>query len=87
MSAAAAGRIAGWCFGALLLAIGLLNLLLVHPVPALAYGLLSLPYLPPVGAAFARRSWVRIHPALKIVAGIAALAFTLGVSDLGEMID
>lgn len=49
-------RLAGWIFGALVLVIGVLNLLLVHP-------------------------------AFKVVLGIVVVMFTLGVSDLGDMID
>lgn len=87
MTARLAGRLAGWTFGTLLLVIGVLNLLLVHPVPAVAYGLVSLLYFPPVGDVLKARFGFSIHPAVKIVLGIAVAMFTLGVSDLGDMID
>lgn len=44
---AAAPRLADWSFGILVLAIGFANLMLVHPVPAAAYVLVALVYLPP----------------------------------------
>jgi hypothetical protein len=76
-----------WLFAALVLAVGVANLLFVHPVPALAYALVSLVYLPPADAWLGRRFGIRIHPVAKIVLGIAIVMFTLGVSDLGDMID
>lgn len=78
---------AGWVFGVLLLATAGANLLLVHPVPALGYLLASLLYLPPATAFLRRRLGVRIHPLVQVGAGIAIVLFTLGVSDLGDIID
>lgn len=78
---------AGWAFGLLLLAIGTANLAWVHPAPAIAYALLALVYLPPVCAALEKRCGIVIPAAVKLVLGAAALWFTLGVSDLGDMID
>ena len=82
-----ASHLAGWLFGLLLLAIGVANLLLVHPVPAAAYALVSLVYFPPTRAALKDRFGVSIHPVAKIVLGLVVVMFTLGVSDLGDMID
>lgn len=79
--------VAGWVFGITLLGIGVANLLLVHPVPAVAYGLVSLLYLPPASAALKERFGVAIPAWVKIVLGIVVVMFTLGVSDLGDMID
>ena len=78
---------ADWLFGIVLLAVGVANLLLVHPVPALGYGLVSLVYLPPARASLERRAGISIHPVARIALGIVAVMFTLGVSDLGDMID
>lgn len=69
------------------LSIAGLNLLLVHPVPAVAYAFVSLVYLPPTSAWLTDRLGIRIHPGVKIVLGVGIVMFTLGVSDLGEMID
>ena len=83
----AAPDLAGWLFGLLVLGIGVANLVLVHPVPAIAYALASLVYLPPANR-FLRRRWgVAIHPAIKLGLGVAIAMFTLGVSDLGDMLD
>jgi len=80
-------NVADWLFGILLLAVGIANLLLVHPVPALGYGLVSLVYLPPARTFLKRRCGFSIHPVVRIALGIVIVMFTLGVSDLGEMID
>ncbi|GGK70311.1 hypothetical protein ACD591_03970 [Rufibacter glacialis] len=77
----------GWAFGTLVFIIGVLNLFLVHPVPGIAYLLLSLVYWPPVNAHLKRRFNFSIPAALKILLGIVLLLFTLGVSDLGDMMD
>lgn len=78
---------AEWLFCIVVLAVGVANLLLVHPVPAVVYGLVSLVYLPPAKAFLKARFGFSIHPVMKIVLGIAVVMFTLGVSDLGDMID
>jgi uncharacterized membrane protein YidH (DUF202 family) len=76
-----------WLFAALLLVVGVANLLFVDPVPALGYALVSLVYLPPAIAVLRDRFGISIHPVAKIVLGIVIVMFTLGVSDLGDMID
>ena len=90
MSAATApfaARLAGWSFGALLVATAVATLLLVHPVPAIGYVLASLLYLPPATDFLQRRFGLRVHPLLQAALGVAILMFTLGVSDLGDMLD
>lgn len=79
--------LAGWLFGLLLIGIGVANLLLVHPVPAIGYGLVSLIYLPPAGAVLKDRFGVSIPVLVKIALAIVVVMFTLGVSDLGDMLD
>lgn len=77
---------AGWSFGLLVAAIAVANLVLVHPVPAIAYAILSLAFLPPAN----RWLWARgvgIPAWLKVALAIALVVFTLGVSDLGDMLD
>jgi len=76
-----------WLFGLLLLGVGIANLLLVHPVPAVGYGLVSLVYLPPVSDALKDRFGVSIPTFVKVALAIVVVMFTLGVSDLGDMID
>ena len=76
-----------WLFAALVFTAGVANLFLVHPVPGVAYLLLSLVYLPPVDDMLKRRFGFSISPVVKIILGIVIIMFTLGVSDLGDMID
>ena len=80
-------NLVGWLFGIIVLTIGLSNLFLVHPVPAIVFLLLSLIYLPPVTELIQQRTGFSIHPAIKIILGVVIIWFTLGVSDLGDIID
>ncbi|HEY0010587.1 MAG TPA: hypothetical protein VGB97_01575 [Candidatus Paceibacterota bacterium] len=76
-----------WIFAAVVTVIGILNILLVHPVPGIVYLLLSLVYLPPMERALKARFGLSIPRAFKILLGLAIIWFTLGISDLGDMID
>jgi hypothetical protein len=76
-----------WIFTLVLIIIGLLNLLLVHPVPGLLYFCLSLVYYPPANTLLRERIGFSIPLLLKIILGILIIMFTLGVSDLGDMMD
>jgi len=76
-----------WIFAVLVLAVGVANLLFVHPVPAIAHGIVALVYVPPANALLKHRFGISIHPIAKIALGVAIVMFTLGVSDLGDMID
>jgi hypothetical protein len=76
-----------WLFGPPVFAIGVLNLLLVHPVPGMVGLLLSLVYFPPANAFLRAKTGLSIPPAVKIILGVMVIWFTLGVSDLGDMID
>ena len=78
---------ADWLSGVVFLAVGVANLLMVHPVPALAYGLVSLVYIPPARAVVKRRLGFSVHPVVRIALAVAVVMFTLGVSDLGDTID
>ena len=80
-------NIISWFFGLVVLAIGISNLLLVHPVPGAVFILLSLLYFPPANAVLRQKAGLSIPPAVKIILGIVIIWFTLGVSDLGDMID
>lgn len=80
-------RVAEWLFGLVLLGVAVANVVLVHPVPAMAYLVASLLYLPPASAWLQRRLGLSIHPVVKVGLGIAVAMFTLGVSDLGDRID
>ena len=79
------GNIIGWLFTMLIFTLGILNLVLVHPVPGIAYMLLSLIFFPPVKAFVSKKTGFVIPVAFQIVLGFIIIWFTLGISDLGEM--
>lgn len=76
-----------WIAGIFVFAIGVLNLIMVHPVPGVVGILLSIIFFPPLNEFLFRRFGFRIPLAVKIVLALAIFWFTLGVSDLGDMID
>ncbi len=80
-------NIISWVFGAAIFAIGVLNVFLVHTVPGVIYLLLSFVYYPPANAILKKRFGFSIPLVVKILLGIVIIWFTLGVSDLGAMID
>lgn len=84
---AAAGSVFSWAFALVVFTVGVLNILLVHPVPGIAYLLLSFIYLPPAQVLFRQKMGFSIPLVVKIILGIIIIQFTLGVSDLGDMID
>jgi len=81
------GSILSWIFALLLFVIGILNVILVHPVPGLIYFLLSFLYSPPAGNFLKERFGFVVPRVIKIAFAILILMFTLGVSDFGDMID
>ncbi|MGV3539362.1 MAG: hypothetical protein ACO1OQ_06095 [Rufibacter sp.] len=81
------GKLSSWVFAAFLLIAGILNIILIHPVPGVAYLLLACLYLPPVYAYLTENFHFSIPAVVKIGLGIVLVMFTLGVSDLGDMID
>ncbi len=80
-------NIISWLFGIAVFVIGVLTVFLVHPVPGVIYLLLSFVYFPPANAMLKERFGFSIPPVVKIILGIGFVWFTLGVSDLGDMID
>jgi hypothetical protein len=74
-------------FSLVLIIVGVLNIILVHPVPGIIYLLVSLIYLPPLNNLFLRKTGLYIPVLLKFILAIVIFMFTLGVSDLGDMID
>lgn len=76
-----------WIFGIIVLAIGVLNLFLVHAVPGFVYLLLSLVYFPPANTVLKKRFGFSMPLVVKIILGVVIIMFTLGVSDLGDMVD
>jgi len=80
-------QISGWLFGLVVFAIGAANLLLVHPVPGITFLLLSLVYFPPANVLLRDLTGISIPLLVKIILGVVIVMFTLGVSDLGDMLD
>ena len=76
-----------WILGILVFTIGVLNMFLVHPVPGTVFILLSFVYFPPANELFRKNFGFPIPLVFKIILGIIIIWFTLGVSDLGDMID
>jgi purine-cytosine permease-like protein len=76
-----------WLFGLIVLTIGVLNMALVHPVPGIVFLMLSLIYFPSATAFIERKAGFSIPRVVKIILGIIIIQFTLGVSDLGDIID
>ena len=80
-------NIISWILGLLVFAIGMANLILIHPVPGIIGLLLSLLFFPPVNDVLKKTVGFTIPFAVKIVLALFIFWFTLGISDLGDMID
>lgn len=80
-------HIISWLLGLIVFVIGLSNLILVHAVPGVVFLLLSFLFPPQTNAFLRKRFGFGIPAAVKIILGLAIIWFTLGVSDLGDMID
>ena len=79
--------LAGWLFGLVVFTVGVLNLFLVHPVPGIAYLLVSCLYFPPANSLLRQKFNFSLPLFVKIILALVLILFTLGVSDLGDMID
>jgi hypothetical protein len=82
-----AQNITSWVFGLAVFTIGLLNLILIHPVPGITGLLLSIVFFPPVNDALKKKFGFTIPFAVKVVLALFIFWFTLGISDLGDLID
>ncbi|MES2765525.1 MAG: hypothetical protein V4642_06650 [Bacteroidota bacterium] len=80
-------KIISWIFGAIVFAIGVANIIWVHPVPGIAYMILSVVYFLPDSTFLKEKFGEMIPRVVKIALGVVIFFFTLGVSDLGDMID
>ena len=74
-------------FGISVFVIGFLNLFLVHPIPGITFIILSLLFFPGTNVFLRNNFSFTIPLILKIILFIVIIMFTLGVSDLGDMID
>ncbi len=76
-----------WIFLFLFFSIGVLNLVLVHPVPGIIYILFSLIYFPPFSEYMKAKFRFTPPIMLKVILAILVLWFTLAVGDLMEMFE
>lgn len=76
-----------WIVATAVIIVGVLNIALIHIVPGVVYLILSLVYLPPANNFLTRKAGFSIPIVIKGALGVAIFFFTLGVSDLGDMID
>ena len=75
----------GWFFWLIVLTIGISNVVLVHPVPGIVFLILSFVFFPPADSWLRQRMNFGIPRFLKIALGFMIIWFTLGISDLGEI--
>ena len=79
-------NIISWVLGLAVLTIGILNLVLIHPVPGIIGLVLSLLFFPPVNDLLKKQFGFTIPFAVKVVLALFIFWFTLGISDLGDLI-
>ncbi len=77
--------VTAWFLGIIILTLGILNLILIHPVPGFIYIMLSLLFFPPVISVFNQKTGVHIPFPVLLVLAVIIFWFTLGISDLAEM--
>lgn len=82
----AALYILSWVFFIVFIITGLLNLVLVHPVPGIFYLLLSLLYVPRTDIIIKKKLGFTIPLTAKIIVGFVVLWGTLAVGDLAEIL-
>ena len=79
-------QILGWFFGILFLTIGILNFILVHPVPGAFYTIFSFIYFPPITVFFREKTGFIIPFFIKVIVGLIILWGTLAVTDLPDIL-
>lgn len=78
-------KIFSYIFGVLFIIIGILNVLLVHPVPGIFYLILSLIYFPQIEAIMSKKFGFTIPIKIRMVLGFVVMWGTLAVGELAEM--
>lgn len=76
-----------WIFWFIFFALGILNFIYIHPVPGIAYVVISLIYLPPLTTYFKIRFNFEIPSIIKVVLAFLVLWGTLAVGDLFELFE
>lgn len=78
--------ILSWLFGILFLIIGILNLILVHPVPGIIYIFISFLFYPPINSMLKKKFGFSISFTVKLILFLLIMWPTLGVGDLAEIL-
>lgn len=78
-------KLTEWFFVLIFLALGVLNLLVVHAVPGILYLLLALCYSPPTATLLKKNLGITVPVLVKLVLAFLVLWGTLAVGDLAEM--
>lgn len=81
------GNITCWIFVVVFFVIGILNMILIHPVPGVFYLLLLFIYLPSTNTFLKNKFGFSIPLIVKIIFGLVILWATLAVGDLMEMFE
>ncbi len=76
-----------WVFALLLILAGIMNMIYVHMGLGLIYLFISLLYTPTVYQNYLPKVHPALHWSFKLILAVVLVMFTLGVSDLGDMID
>ena len=74
-----------WFLMILFIIIGIMNLVLAHPIPGILYLLVSLFYCPPMGSMANERLGFSIPYLVKTIVAFVILWVTLAIGDLTEM--
>lgn len=75
-----------WIFTGIFIVIGILNVILVHAVPGIAYIILSFIYSPMANDLLKQKLGFTIPMWAKVVFGLVVLWGTLAVGDLAEVL-
>ena len=78
--------VVSWVFVIVFLTIGILNMILAHPLPGLIYILISCIFYPPVNIWLKRKLGFSFYFTLKLILFILIMWPTLGVGDLAEIL-
>jgi hypothetical protein len=76
-----------WIFFIVFISLALLNMIFVHIVPGLIYLLISFVYLPLSNNLIKKKFGIIMPKLIKIILAVLVLWFTLGVSDLLEIVE
>ncbi|QBA64034.1 hypothetical protein [Muriicola soli] len=76
-----------WIFALIFLSLGILNLIFIHPIPALFYVLLALFYFPFLNELLYKSLGFTIPLWIKTLAGLLVIWGTMAVGDLMELFE